>query len=280
MIKKAKYPADLHCHTTASDGLLSPEELIRLAAARGLKVVGITDHDTIDGWQEAQEAAGKAGINIIKGIEINTDWQGKEVHILGYCLKEGTSFLQNKLSDLQQKRLVRIKEILEKLKVLSINISLDEVLSMAKGKSVGRPHVAQAMVNRGYVQTFREAFERYLKIGRPAYVPRYKLEPEEAIAIIREAGGVAVLAHPGTQRLTEEISGWVKAGLGGIEVYHPEHSSTDTAEYRLIADRMGLISTGGSDYHGPGLHTSADPGDCGVELNVVHQLKEAAGICY
>lgn len=277
MSMKAKYPADLHCHTSASDGLFSPRELIRLAAARGLKVVGITDHDTIDGWQEAEKAAGKAGITVIKGIEINTDWQGKEVHILGYYLKGGTSFLENNLSELQQKRLVRIKEILEKLKNMGINISLAEVLGKAKGKSVGRPHVAQAMVNGGYARSFPEAFEKYLKIGMPAYVPRYKLDPEEAIAIIREAQGVAVLAHPGTQHLSKEIYTWAEAGLQGIEVCHPEHSNKDTVEYRLIADKMGLISTGGSDYHGPGLHAGAYPGDYGVELVVVEKLKQTAG---
>jgi len=183
------YEADLHCHTTASDGLLSPTELVQLAAKLGLKGIGITDHDTIQGWKEAEEAGANYQIRILKGIELNTNWYGKEVHILGYEVDSSSNYLTDKLRVLRNAREKRMVEILDRFKDLGINISVDEVQQFAQGESIGRPHIAQALIERGYVRNIREGFDRYIGMGAPAYVPRYKLTPEEGIHLIREAHG-------------------------------------------------------------------------------------------
>lgn len=272
-MSKSKFEVDLHCHTTASDGLLKPSEIVERAYNKGLKAIGITDHDTIDGWQDAENSADRLPIQIIKGIEINTDWQQREIHILGYLMDQNSFSFNSRIKDLQQKRILRVKEILNKLELLSIDITFDEVRGYAKGNSIGRPHVAQAIIDRGYVGDFREAFDRYLRVGAPAYVPRYKLTPAEAIGMIREANGVAVLAHPGVQKIEKEIKGWVEHGLQGIEVYHPDHSLEDSARYHIMTQKLGLISTGGSDFHGKRIKSGIDIGDWGVDLEIIDQLE-------
>lgn len=274
MSPKPRYEADLHCHTTASDGLLSPADLVRHAFRKGLKALAITDHDTIKGWNEAEEAAESLGIELIPGIEINTDWEGREVHILGFGMEKNNQVFQNELHALQHKRVARIEKILEVLEKLRIEISLEDVLNYAGGESVGRPHVAQAMVEKGWADNVHSAFEHYLKRGAPAYVPRYKLSPVEAIRMIRQAGGAAVLAHPGHSRAESMIQIWVEEGLQGIEVVHPDHSADDSRRYRQIAEKSGLIATGGSDYHGHGIKPGIELGDWGTGLDVVEQLKE------
>ena len=273
MKKMSKFEADLHCHTTASDGLLTPAEIVELAASKGMKAIGITDHDTIDGWKEAEEAAETLGLKVIKGIEINTDWQNREIHILGYLLDDNSDSFNKQILEIQQKRIIRIKKILDKLEQLNMNITFEEVMEYAKGKAIGRPHVAQAMVKRGYVKDFREVFDSYLRVGGSAYVPRYKLTPTEAISIIREAKGVAVLAHPGNRQIEKEIRQWKEEGLQGIEVYHPDHSLEDSVRYGILAAKLELIATGGSDFHGKGLKPGIDIGDWGVGLEVVDQLE-------
>lgn len=271
--KKAKIQADLHCHTTASDGLLKPAAVVELAYNRGMKAIGITDHDTIDGWQEAEKAANNFPIKVIRGIEVNTDWQDREIHILGYLMDEESSSFNNQIADLQEKRIVRIKDILNKLELLGMDITFEEVMQYAKGNSIGRPHVAQAIVNKGYVGDFREAFDSYLRVGASAYVPRYKLTPTEAIKLIRNAQGIAVLAHPGVHLSEKEIKQWIEDGLQGIEVYHPEHSCKDSIRYNNLAERLGLIATGGSDFHGMSIKTGIDIGDWGVGLEVIDRLE-------
>lgn len=274
MRAKPQYEADLHCHTTASDGQLSPGALIRLAAEKGLQAIAITDHDTISGWAEAEEAAKQVHIVLLKGIEINTDWEGKEVHILGYGMDNQDSALKLRLADLQEKRLARIKKIIEKLDAVGFHISFAEVMQLVKGQSAGRPHVAQIMQKKGFVASVKEAFDKYLRIGAPAYVPRYKLTPIQAIQIIQDAGGVPVIAHPGAQCLEKEIGDWVNAGLKGIEVIHPDHSFEDNIRYRIIAEQFCLVATGGSDYHGPGIKQGINLGDWGVSIEVVEKIIE------
>lgn len=274
MSKKPKYAADLHCHSSASDGLLKPGEMVSLAAQNGLLGVAITDHDTIEGWREAELAAEEAGIILIKGVEINTDWKGKEVHILGFGMDENNIEFKSKLIEIQEKRVSRIKDILIKLNNVGMNVSFDEVSQYANGESMGRPHVAQAMVGKGYVESFKLAFNHYLRIGAPAYVPRYKLDPSQAIKIIRNAGGVTVLAHPGTQCLESEIPQWVEVGLQGIEANHPDHSFSEYTKYRKLSKKLGLLATGGSDFHGSSIKPGIDIGDWGVELDVVEQLRQ------
>jgi len=274
MRAKSQYEADLHCHTTASDGLLPPGDLIRLAAEKGLRAIAVTDHDTTLGWAEAEEAAKQYRLVLLKGIEINTDWEGKEVHILGYGMDNQDSTLKLRLADIQEKRVARIKKILQKLDAIGYHITFSEVMQFVKGQSAGRPHVAQIMLKKGFVTSVKEAFDKYLRIGAPAYVPRYKLTPVQAIQIIREAGGVAVIAHPGAQCLEKEINEWVKAGLQGIEVIHPDHSFEDNIRYRMIAEQLDLIATGGSDYHGPGIKQGINLGDFGVDMEVVERISE------
>lgn len=275
MKNKSKFEADLHCHTTASDGLLTPKEIVELASSKGMKAIGITDHDTIDGWREAEEAAETIAIKVVKGIEINTDWQNREIHILGYLLEDNSDSFNKQILEIQQKRIIRIKEILNKLERLSMRITFEEVMEYAKGKAIGRPHVAQAMVKRGYAKDFREVFDSYLRVGGLAYVPRYKLTPTEAISIIRGAKGVAVLAHPGNRQIEKEIRQWKEDGLQGIEVYHPDHSLEDSVRYSMLAAKSGLIATGGSDFHGKGLKPGVELGDWGVGLGVVKLLERA-----
>jgi hypothetical protein len=233
------YEADLHCHTTASDGLLSPTELVQLAAKLGLKGIGITDHDTIQGWKEGEEAGANYQIRILKGIELNTNWHGKEVHILGYEVDSSSNYLTDKLRVLRNAREKRMVEILDRFKDLGINISVDEVQQFAQGESIGRPHIAQALIERGYVRNIREGFDRYIGMGAPAYVPRYKLTPEEGIHLIREAHGVAVLAHPGVHRLEEGIPAWVKEVYKGSKFYIL--NTTRTMKRDILRSRRSIV---------------------------------------
>lgn len=266
------YDADLHCHTTASDGLLTPTELVELAAELGLKGIGITDHDTIQGWKEAEAAGANHHIRILKGIELSTEWQGKEVHILGYELDGSSNHLNGRLRHLRQAREQRMLEILARLEALGIYINIEEVQQFAKGESIGRPHIAQVLIERGYVRSMREGFDRYIGMGAPAYVPRCKLTPEEGIELVREAHGVAVLAHPGIYRVEEGIPAWVEVGLQGIEVLHSEHKPGDVKRYRAIAQRYHLLTTGGSDFHGEARKPGVELGRWGVSFDVVHQI--------
>jgi Predicted metal-dependent phosphoesterases (PHP family) len=266
--------ADLHCHTTASDGLLTPGELVELASRRGLKAVAITDHDTISGWSEAEIAGRKLGLVILRGVELNTVWDNKEVHILGYQLDSESKIMRERLSELQLSRYNRIREILIRLKQIGIKIPIEDVLQFTRGESVGRPHVAQALVKYGYVNDNQEAFVRYLGLGAPAYVPRFKLDTVEGIRFIRESKGVAVLAHPGVQGLDEStIASWVNEGLQGLEIIHSDHNSIDQEFYSRIAIQYDLIMTGGSDFHGDN-KPNVSLGKWGVSLDVVWQIKE------
>lgn len=268
----ALYEADLHCHTTASDGLLTPTELVRTAAELGIKGIGITDHDTIQGWKEAEEAGANYQIQILRGIELNTDWQGKEVHILGYEVDGSSRYLNDKLGRLRKAREQRMLEILDRLKMQGVDLSISEVQQFAQGESIGRPHIAQALVERGYVSSIREGFDRYIGMGAPAYVPRYKLTPEEGIELVRAAHGVAVLAHPGVQRLEDGIPSWVEVGLQGIEVLHSEHNSDDERTFRALAKEFDLLTTGGSDFHGEARKPGVKLGHWGVSLEVIQQI--------
>ncbi len=272
----ALYEVDLHCHTTASDGLLSPTELVQLASKLGLKGIGITDHDTIQGWKEAEEASIKYQMRILKGVELNTNWKGKEVHILGYEVDSSSNYLTDKLKVMRNARNERMLEILKRFKDLGITISMDEVQQFAQGESIGRPHIAQVLIERGYVRNTREGFERYLSMGAPAYVPRYKLTPEEGIYLIRKAHGVAVLAHPGALRLEEEIPAWVKVGLQGIEVIHSEHTPDDEIRYTKIVQEYQLLPTGGSDFHGEERKPGVNLGGWGTSLSVMQQILDLA----
>ena len=214
---------DLHAHTTASDGTLSPRELVRTAARHGVRVLAVTDHDSTEGLAEALEEAGRLGLTVVPGLEINCDVEGAEIHVLGYLGDWGTAWFQDFLRAQRAERVARIHRIAERLTELGLPIDPAEVFALAGDGAPGRPHVAQVMVNRGYVRSVREAFDRYLRAGGPANVPRRRLAPAEAVALIRRAGGVPVLAHPGLAGRDAMIPDLVRAGLMGIEVYYAEH---------------------------------------------------------
>jgi len=252
---------DLHSHTTASDGTLAPRELVRLAARHGVRVLAVTDHDATAGVREAlDEARSLTSIEIVPGLEINCDVPGAEIHVLGYCVDWEAPWFQEFLGAQREERRRRVYRIAERLAELGMPIEPDAVFALVKEGSAGRPHVAQAMVDRGYVKSVREAFDRYLSLNGPANVPRKRLTPAEAVRIIRRARGVPVLAHPGLANRDELIPELVDAGLLGIEAFYPEHSSGQITRYRETCARLGLVATGGSDFHGPRVGGVKRPG--------------------
>ncbi len=243
---------DLHIHSTFSDGTLSPEEIVREAGERGLRAISITDHDCVDGVQPAQEAGARYGVEVVPGVEINTDFGPREVHILGYFIRPEDAALREALGTIRESRRRRAAAMVQRLGALGVPLELEAVLGLAPQGSVGRPHVAQALVAAGACRTLAEAFTRYLKRGRPAYVPRYKLSPAEAIAAIRESGGLAALAHPGLIHDDRVVKSIIALGVSGLEIYHCDHTPAMVERYRRLAARVGLAMTGGSDSHGPG----------------------------
>jgi len=265
---------DLHSHTTASDGSLAPRELVREAARRGVRVLAITDHDSTEGLAEAlEEAAKHPPLEIVPGVELNTDVEGGEIHILGFFVDYLAEWFQTLLRELREERVQRVYRIAERLAALGLPIEPQEVFALVKEGSAGRPHVAQVLVQRGYVKTMREAFDRYLRNGGPAAVPRKKLSPEGAIEVIRRANGVAVFAHPGLAGKDDLIPGLIQAGLQGIECYYLEHSPGQTATYLQLCKDHHLVSTGGSDYHGPQQGRSNHLGAPSVPLAAYEALK-------
>jgi len=246
---------DLHTHSTASDGTFSPQELIYLAKKEGLQALALTDHDTIDGLKAFYFTAKEENLPSLCGVEISIKFDGPgHFHLLGYFLKPEIPELDNTLKRLKKAREERNKKMIEKLKSLGIEITMEELKEIAKGE-IGRPHIANLLVRKGVVKSFDEAFERYLKKGALAYVPKALLLPEEAIKLILEAKGVPVLAHPVTLKLNHsELKGYLKKlkdfGLMGVEAYYPEHSSEFTRFLIECAKELGLLITGGSDFHG------------------------------
>ena len=275
---------DLHLHTTASDGVLSPSRTVRYAEGKGLKAIAITDHDTIDGNAEALKEGAKFDLEVIPGVEISAQFDLGSMHILGFFIDMGNKAMKERLSLLQETRAKRNPQIVEKLRALGVEISYDEVLQASGGGQVGRPHFAQVMLKKGYVNTMQEAFDRYLGNGAPAYVDKFRFNPEEAMGLIREARGISVLAHPFTlhipspHQLNALLAELVQLGLMGIEVYYPEHTDDQISLYKDLAEKHGLLVTGGSDYHG----IEADKAESGIGLgdmrlsySMVEAMKEA-----
>ena len=245
---------DLHTHSTASDGLLSPPELVRQAREAGLALIALTDHDTTNGLEAALEAALANQLEVVPGIEVNTEIPGAEVHVLGYFLDYQQPAFQHTLQTLRDMRVTRAQRMVEKLQSLGMNISWERVRELAAG-TVGRPHVAAALVEKGYASSVADAFNRYLYHGGPGYVPRYKLSPLDACRLIQSVHGLPVLAHPiGITELEQILPSLCEAGLAGIEVYYGDYEPKTVKYLRKLADHYHLIPTGGSDYHGPGIH--------------------------
>jgi hypothetical protein len=243
---------DLHTHTTASDGTLSPRELVLAAVRQSVTVLAVTDHDSTEGLAEAMaEAAGRPPLIIVPGLEINCDVEGAEIHVLGYFITHEAPWFQEFLRAQRAERVARVHRIAERLGELGMPIDPAEVFAIVKEGSAGRPHVAQVMVKRGYVKSVREAFDKFLRANGPANVPRHRLAPADAVRVIRRASGVPVLAHPGLANRDALIPELVSAGLMGIEVYYAEHSPAQVTSYLELCRRYDLVATGGSDYHGP-----------------------------
>lgn len=246
---------DLHMHTTASDGRSTPEELVAEAASKGIRIMAVTDHDTMAGVAACQAAAREAGVTCHVGIEITSVDHGRDVHMLGYGLDPAHAELDAFLTHQRQDRRRRLEEIGVRLAQLGVPVDLAQAMADAgrqSGRAMGRPMAAAALVAAGHVADFREAFDRYLGEGKPAFIERIGPSPAEVAALIGRAGGVASLAHPGKSQRDHLIPALADAGLPAIEVYHPDHDPIDTARYKQIARSLGLLMTGGSDYHGVG----------------------------
>jgi predicted metal-dependent phosphoesterase TrpH len=271
---------DLHLHTTASDGTMSPAEIVRYAKKKGLRVIAITDHDTIEGLEEGIREGEKTGVEVIPGVELSADASKGTMHLLGYYIDPVCEELADKLRFLQQARMERNLKIVEKLQNLGMPIELSEVKATPEHGQIGRPHFAYTMVQKGYAQNIQDAFDRYLGKGRPAYVEKFRFSPQEAMHVIRKAGGITVLAHPFTlnrpdptdlDALIDELK---EKGLDGIEVYYPEHSDGQKKLYRDMAQKYGLVISGGSDFHGL-TKDEADLGEGYVDPELTYGLVEA-----
>ncbi len=274
---------DLHTHSMASDGSMSPAELVRHAHEKGLSALALTDHDTVDGVQEALEEGKRLGVEVIPGIEISVDYK-PEMHILGYFPKlYAYNSIRKELEVIRQGREARNLKIISRLNGLGIDITTEEIKREALGDVTGRPHIARALVNRGFVKSIDDAFDKYLGREGLAYFKRFELKPEEGIQAIRRAGGLPVLAHPVFLRKTydemDKLLGELKvSGLAGIEALYSDHTREDTGKYLRLAIKHGLIVTGGSDFHGsfkPGMELGTGRGGLEVPYELLENLRKA-----
>jgi len=240
---------DLHTHSTASDGSRAPADVVREAKRVGLYAFALTDHDTLDGIAEATAMGLELGVRVVPGIELSAVEGDSETHILGLHLSD-TRALETALVGLRDMRRARAARIVQRLNDLGVRIELTAVLEQAAGGAVGRPHVARAMIAEGWAVDFRDAFDRYLGNGRPAYVSKERLAVVDAIGLIHRAGGLAVLAHPSHTGTRERIAAFVAQGMDGVEVRHPSHSAEDTARLAALVEHFSLVPSGGSDWHG------------------------------
>jgi predicted metal-dependent phosphoesterase TrpH len=246
---------DLHAHSNRSDGTFAPDEVVRLASRRDLDVLGLTDHDTTDGLEEALAAGVELGVEVVPGIELSAEHEATSVHVLCYWMDPSNAGLQAELGRLRDERFRRGELMVEKLRGLGVPIEFEHVRRIADGATIVRPHLAQALVEIGAVASETEAFDVYLADGRPGHVPKHALDPVEAVALILGAGGVCVLAHPGmwgdqSSVPVELIERMAAAGMRGLEVDHPDHLPEQRERYRALASELGLVATGGSDCHG------------------------------
>lgn len=296
------YPVDLHTHSIRSDGVHDPAELVRLAAERGVKVLALSDHDTLSGAAEAVAAGERLGMRVIPAIELNTESAWGDVHVLGYFLDPNDLALEERLRWLRENRGRRIELMVERLNALGYAIRLERVLEIAAGGALGRPHLAQALAEAGSVSSYDEAFRTLISKDSPAYVERVGLTPTEAVRLIVERGGVPSLAHPGTVKsprsplrgsgapsphrgphpwgpdvsgLRELLPELVDAGLAGMEVYYPSHEAGFVADLRALAVAFELVPTGGSDYHGRG-ESHGQLGGAYVPADSVARLERSA----
>lgn len=270
---------ELHCHTTASDGLYTPAEVVRLARLRDVGLLAITDHDTIAGNDEAIAAGNAQGVRVIRGIEVSALSRQGETHVLGYGVRASDVATLSRIAALRGVRELRARSILDKLTRFGIHIPFEQVRALAGDAMIGRPHVARALVMVGAVQTEQEAFDLYLAEGKPAFVPHEGLTPAQAVQLIHEVGGLAVLAHPGLYAgdLSTLLDEMIPAGLDGIEVFYPLHTPEQMAYFAEVARRDHLLLTGGSDFHGPRGNTELSLGSVHVPPEHIEALLARLG---
>jgi len=275
---------DLHLHTTLSDGRLTPAELVRLCAQRGLKQIAVTDHDSIEGIPDALEAAGQyPGLEVIAGVELSTDVPKGEVHLLGYFVDYEDTAFQRTLARFRDGRADRGRRMVERLRDIGVKVSWARVKELSDGGAIGRPHIAQAMVEEGYIQYPKEAFDRYIGRDGPAYVTRIKLSPVEAVEVVARNGALPVMAHPiysmedtgpdevaRLKRVLEELK---EAGLAGMEVYYGDYPAEQVSLLATIAEELDLAPCGGSDYHASGNPGEPEPGSVGPPVETVKRLR-------
>jgi 3',5'-nucleoside bisphosphate phosphatase len=240
---------DLHTHTLMSDGFLSPEKLVEKAKKSGIDILSITDHDNLQALPEAIRAGNESGVEIITGVEMSSDIRDREVHILAYFIELNNPELERYLAFFREERIKRAERISLKLQALGFNITINDILDKAKNSAVGRPHIAQVLLDKGFVSSYYEAFSKYIGNDCPAYEKKVHISPQSAFKIISDAGGLSFIAHPGmmSESLLKEL---IDAGVDGIEVVHPSHSPQQVRFYRGIVNEYFLLESGGSDYHG------------------------------
>ena len=242
---------DLHLHSKYSDGLNTPAELVRMAAAKGLAAISLTDHDSLDGVNEAISAGGETGLEIMSGVELSCEFEGRDLHVLGYGVPPDNAGFEEMLRRFRETRYKRGLAIIEKLNALGVSIDAQDVIKKSGEGALGRPHIAAVLREKGVVSTSTEAFDKYIAEGGPAYVPKYKLSPAEAVRHIHEAGGLAFIAHPGIFLENHaELHALIAEGFDGIEIFHPKHNGTTVRQLGAIAEERGLLVSGGSDFHG------------------------------
>jgi predicted metal-dependent phosphoesterase TrpH len=283
--------ADLHLHTTFSDGTMTPTEIIRLCVERGLKVISISDHDTTNGLPEAFEVAKSfPGLTIIPGIELSTDVPGGEIHVLGYFVDHNDVDLQKVLQTFRESREGRGEGMVKKLREMNIDITWERVKEIAGEASIGRPHIASALVEAGYVKYPKDAFDKYIGREGPAYVERMKLTPEDAIKLLLDHGAVPVMAHPTysasksdrseVESIGEILADLKAAGLVGMEVYYGDYTPEQVSYLKELSEKFDLIPCGGSDYHASGNPDEPEPGMAGPPLSTVEALRAVKASMY
>lgn len=269
---------DLHIHSTTSDGVLTPSEVVYAALERRLRAIALTDHDSLGGIAEAQAAVAGTELELIPGIEVSTEGSWGDLHFLGYYVDPENPFLRSQLARLQEARLERARKMVRKLARMGMPMAWEKVRALAGGDSVGRLHIGRALFQQGYVNSVQEAFERYIGHGGPAYASRLRLPCGEVIEAIGRAGGVAVLAHPVKSEAVDLIPKLASLGLQGLEVYYPSHSPEEIDQLRDLCRRYGLLATGGSDFHGSGHEEGVPIGGVFVPMACVADLREAVGL--
>ena len=268
--------ADLHIHSTYSDGTLPPAEIMRLAKESGLAAVSITDHDNVAAVLEADRFGAETGVEVVPGVELSAIEDGADVHILGYYVDVESETLGEHLNLFRNARRIRAERMVAKLNKIGLSLTMEVVLEKAGPAAIGRPHVAEAMVEEGLVFSYEEVFRKYIGFGGPAYEGKYEISPLRAVELIHDANGLAVIAHPGVYLKDGTVQKILDSGLDGIETIHPKHNADTVAKLRLIVKKLNLVETGGSDYHGDN-RGNTPFADGTVPYEWVVALRERAG---